>query len=82
MKNNPSSKDELVNRKSFLDSVSRGIADADNGRTYSTEEVKAALNAAWDKEIEADSKAGRLDFLIQEALDAKKQGFKGAKRKP
>ena len=25
----------------------------------------------WDKEIEADSKAGRLDFLMREALDEK-----------
>jgi hypothetical protein len=27
----------------------------------------------WDKEIEEDSKAGKLDFLVQEALDAKKE---------
>ena len=27
----------------------------------------------WDKEIEEDSKAGRLNFLVQEALDAKKE---------
>ncbi|MCB2264320.1 MAG: hypothetical protein LGR52_15475 [Candidatus Thiosymbion ectosymbiont of Robbea hypermnestra] len=26
---------------------------------------------AWDKEIEKDSQAGRLDFLIEEALDEK-----------
>ena len=25
----------------------------------------------WDKEIEADSEAGKLDFLIREARDAK-----------
>ena len=25
----------------------------------------------WDKEIEADSDAGNLDFLVREALDAK-----------
>jgi hypothetical protein len=25
----------------------------------------------WDKEIEADSEAGKLDFLIREALDGK-----------
>jgi hypothetical protein len=25
----------------------------------------------WDKEIEADSEAGKLDFLVREALDAK-----------
>ena len=28
----------------------------------------------WDKEIEADSEAGRLDFLVHEALDAKAKG--------
>jgi hypothetical protein len=26
----------------------------------------------WDREIEADSEAGRLDFLVQEAAEAKK----------
>jgi hypothetical protein len=28
----------------------------------------------WDKEIEADSKAGKLDFLVREALDAQAKG--------
>ena len=28
----------------------------------------------WDQEIENDSKSGRLDFLIQEAFDQKRQG--------
>ena len=28
----------------------------------------------WDLEIEDDSKAGRLDFLVQEAADAKRKG--------
>ncbi|MCZ7573322.1 MAG: DUF3431 domain-containing protein [Ardenticatenaceae bacterium] len=28
----------------------------------------------WDKQIEADSEAGRLDFLIQEAFDEKAKG--------
>ena len=28
----------------------------------------------WDKEIEADSEAGKLDFLVHEALDAKAKG--------
>ena len=36
----PSDYDELVYRKSFLDSIGRGISDADSGRTYSTEEIK------------------------------------------
>jgi len=26
----------------------------------------------WDKEIEEDSRTGKLDFLMREALDAKK----------
>lgn len=25
----------------------------------------------WDKEIEVDSEAGKLDFLVREAVDAK-----------
>jgi hypothetical protein len=29
---------------------------------------------AWDRQIEADSNAGKLDFLINEALAAKAQG--------
>ena len=28
----------------------------------------------WDKEIEADSEARKLDFLVREALDAKAKG--------
>ncbi len=28
----------------------------------------------WDKEIEADSEAGRLDFLVREALGEKAKG--------
>jgi len=41
----PNDYDELVYRKSFLDSVSRGVSDAENGRTYRTEEIKAELIA-------------------------------------
>ncbi|MEE4376496.1 MAG: hypothetical protein V2J55_03160 [Candidatus Competibacteraceae bacterium] len=29
---------------------------------------------AWDEEIERDSAAGKLDFLINEALEEKKRG--------
>lgn len=29
----------------------------------------------WDEEIEEDSKSGKLDFLIKQVLDEKKQGF-------
>jgi hypothetical protein len=28
----------------------------------------------WDRQIEADSNAGKLDFLIAEALEAKEKG--------
>jgi len=28
----------------------------------------------WDKEIEADSATGRLDFLVREAFEAKAKG--------
>lgn len=28
----------------------------------------------WDRQIEQDSEAGRLDFLIQEAFDEKAKG--------
>jgi hypothetical protein len=31
----------------------------------------------WDKEIERDSAAGKLDFLIEEALDEKTNGKLG-----
>jgi hypothetical protein len=34
-----------VNKKSFLDSVSRGIADADNGRTFSTKGLRAKMSS-------------------------------------
>ena len=29
---------------------------------------------SWDREIEADSEAGKLDFLVREARDAKSKG--------
>jgi antitoxin YefM len=41
----PEDYDELVYKKSFLDSVGRGISDAENGRTYRTEEIRSALSA-------------------------------------
>ncbi len=37
--------DDLVYRKSFLDSVSRGIADADSGRTSSTKSLRAKMSS-------------------------------------
>lgn len=39
----PNDYDELVYKKSFLDSIGRGISDADNGRTYLTEDIRATL---------------------------------------
>ncbi len=45
----PKDYDELVYKKSFLDSIGRGISDADNGRTYLTEEIKATLAARRSK---------------------------------
>ena len=41
----PEDYDELVYRRFFLDSVARGISDADSGRTYSTKELKAAFSS-------------------------------------
>lgn len=35
--------DELVYRKSFLDAVERGIGDADEGRTQTTDELRKFL---------------------------------------
>lgn len=35
--------DELVYRKSFLDSVENGIADVEGGRTQTTDELRKAL---------------------------------------
>jgi hypothetical protein len=28
----------------------------------------------WDRQIEEDSRAGKLDFLVKEAFEAKQQG--------
>lgn len=39
----PADYDDLVYRTSFLDSVQKGIADVDNGRTLTTEELRKAL---------------------------------------
>jgi prevent-host-death family protein len=39
----PSDYDELVYKKSFLDSIGRGMANAESGKVYSTQELKAAL---------------------------------------
>jgi hypothetical protein len=42
--------EELVNKKLFLNSVVRGKADANNGKTHCTQEVKAALISHRNKE--------------------------------
>ena len=39
----PSDYDELVYKKSFLDSVGRGMVNAESGKVYSTQELEAAL---------------------------------------
>ena len=39
----PEDYDELVYRKSFLDSIGKGLSDAESGRTYLTEEIRAKL---------------------------------------
>jgi len=39
----PSEYDELKYQKAFLDSVGRGLSDADSGRMITTKELKAQL---------------------------------------
>ena len=46
----PKDYDELVYRKSFLDSVERGISDTENKNTYRTKEVRSALTERRNKE--------------------------------
>lgn len=46
----PQDYDELVYRTSFLDSIGRGIADADGGRTYRTDEMRAILSSRRNRE--------------------------------
>jgi antitoxin YefM len=40
----PEEYDDLIYTKRFLESVSRGILDADRGETYSTKELKSELS--------------------------------------
>ena len=55
------------------------------GTRYHLENFKTALDAPsewflehdweeWDKQIQTDSESGKLDFLVQEAMNEKKQG--------
>jgi len=39
----PSEYDELVYKRAFLDSLNRGIADAESGKIYTSEELKGEL---------------------------------------
>lgn len=39
----PSKNDLLIYQKLFIDSVNRGIADAEAGKAYTTEELKKEL---------------------------------------
>jgi antitoxin YefM len=45
----PRDYDELVYQKSFLDSVVRGISDAESGRTYRAQEIREALTSKRNK---------------------------------
>ena len=45
----PGDYDELVYKKSFLDSVGRGIYDSERGKTYRSEQVRAALTSRKNK---------------------------------
>jgi len=45
----PTDYDDLVYRKSFLESIDRGMSDADSGKTYSTKEIVANLAARRNK---------------------------------
>jgi antitoxin YefM len=45
----PEDYDELVYRKAFLDSVGRGLADAESGKMHETEAVKSILGSRRSK---------------------------------
>ena len=45
----PEDYDELVYKKSFLDSIGRGIADAETGKTNRTNQVQSLLKARRNK---------------------------------
>ena len=45
----PGDYDDLVYKKSFLESIGSGISDAESGKTYHTEKVRAALTARRSK---------------------------------
>jgi antitoxin YefM len=45
----PSEFDELRQTKSFIDSISRGLADSEKGETYTTSQLKKELSSARAK---------------------------------
>ena len=45
----PSEYDELVYKRHFLDSVNRGLSDAESGNVYSTQELKKELDKRRQK---------------------------------
>jgi len=45
----PKDYDELIYRRSFLDSVAKGITDVEDGRTYRAEEIKEAFKTRRNK---------------------------------
>lgn len=45
----PGDDDDLVYKKSFLDSISRGISDSEKRKTYQTEKIRTALKARRNK---------------------------------
>ncbi|MFQ5603921.1 MAG: type II toxin-antitoxin system Phd/YefM family antitoxin [bacterium] len=45
----PSEYDELVYKRHFLDSVNRGLSDAESGNVYSTKELKKELDKKTSK---------------------------------
>lgn len=44
----PSEYDELIHKKLFIDSVIRGLSDAESGNVYSTNELRVELNKRRD----------------------------------
>ncbi len=48
----PAEYDDLVHQKQFLESVERGLKDADSGKIYTTEQVRLQLaerRSKWQK---------------------------------
>jgi hypothetical protein len=54
----------------LLTSLSKIIALLESGTMSKVDELKTEIES-WDKELDADSEAGKCDFLVREALDAK-----------